>query len=80
VVLVVSDNGVGIAAEHIARIFDPFFTTKLGEGGSGLGLHIVYSLVQRSLGGRISVDSRPGEGARFTVVLPRVAPQAVEAD
>lgn len=78
--LVVSDNGIGIPTEHLTRIFDPFFTTKLGEGGSGLGLHIVYSLVQRSLGGRISVESSTGKGARFTVVLPRVAPQAAEAD
>lgn len=70
----VRDNGVGIPAEHLARIYDPFFTTKLGKGGSGLGLHIVYSLVQRTLGGRIGVESRPGHGACFTVVLPRVAP------
>jgi PAS domain S-box-containing protein len=76
--LSVSDDGVGIPPEHLTRIFDPFFTTKLGEGGSGLGLHIVYSLVQRGLGGRIDVDSQPGHGARFTVVLPRVAPQAVD--
>ena len=79
VALCVSDNGVGIPAEHLTRIFDPFFTTKLGEGGSGLGLHIVYSLVQRSLGGRIDVDSAPGRGARFTVVIPMNAPKIVEA-
>jgi PAS domain S-box-containing protein len=75
----VEDNGVGIPAEHLSRIFDPFFTTRLGEGGSGLGLHIAYSLVQRSLGGRIAVESAPGEGARFIVTLPLVAPQS-EAD
>jgi signal transduction histidine kinase len=80
VALSVDDDGVGIPTEHLARIFDPFFTTKLGEGGSGLGLHIVYSLVQRSLGGRIDVDSAPGRGARFTVVMPRRAPQRVEAE
>ena len=79
VALSVSDNGVGIPAEHLSRIFDPFFTTKLGEGGSGLGLHIVYSLVQRSLGGRIDVDSRPGRGACFTVVMPAVAPKTADA-
>ncbi|MGL6291114.1 MAG: ATP-binding protein [Silanimonas sp.] len=78
VALSVSDDGVGIPPEHLPRIFDPFFTTKLGEGGSGLGLHIVYSLVQRGLGGRIDVDSVPGHGARFTVVLPRVAPPMVD--
>ncbi|GAB3738506.1 hypothetical protein GCM10028794_21340 [Silanimonas algicola] len=78
VALSVSDDGVGIPPEHLARIFDPFFTTKLGEGGSGLGLHIVYSLVQRSLGGRIDVDSLPGRGARFTVVIPLTAPKIAE--
>jgi signal transduction histidine kinase len=79
VALSVSDDGVGIPAEHLSRIFDPFFTTKLGEGGSGLGLHIVYSLVQRSLGGRIDVDSTPGRGARFTVIMPMNAPKIAEA-
>jgi PAS domain S-box-containing protein len=78
--LQVSDNGVGIPAENLPRIFDPFFTTKLGEGGSGLGLHIVYSLVQRSLGGQISVDSKVGQGAQFIVRLPLSAPQAEQAD
>lgn len=73
--LCVADNGVGIPREHLPRIFDPFFTTKLGEGGSGLGLHIVYSLVERGLGGRITVESTPGAGARFIVTLPTVAPQ-----
>lgn len=78
--LQVCDNGVGIPAENLPRIFDPFFTTKLGEGGSGLGLHIVYSLVQRSLGGQIGVDSKVGQGAQFFVRLPRSAPQAEQAD
>ncbi len=78
--LQVCDNGVGIPAENLPRIFDPFFTTKLGEGGSGLGLHIVYSLVQRSLGGQIGVDSKVGQGAQFFVRLPRSAPQAEQAE
>lgn len=79
VALSVSDDGVGIPTQHLPRIFDPFFTTKLGEGGSGLGLHIVYSLVQRSLGGRIDVDSRPGHGARFTILMPFSAPKSSDA-
>lgn len=78
VALRVEDDGVGIAPEHLPRIFDPFFTTRLGEGGSGLGLHICYSLVRRTLGGRIEVESGPGKGARFALTLPRVAP-AMEA-
>jgi PAS domain S-box-containing protein len=72
--LQVSDNGVGIPAAHLPRVFDPFFTTKLGQGGSGLGLNIVYNLVTRSLGGTVHVASNPGEGATFSLVLPRHAP------
>jgi signal transduction histidine kinase len=72
----VADNGAGITPESQAKIFDPFFTTRLGRGGSGLGLHIVYSIVTRVLGGRISFSSKAGEGTRFVLVLPRVAPTA----
>jgi len=71
-----SDDGRGIAAEHLSRVFDPFFTTKLGSGGSGLGLHLCYTLVRSMLGGEISGSSEPGQGAVFELLLPRVAPQA----
>ncbi|HEY9345963.1 MAG TPA: HAMP domain-containing sensor histidine kinase, partial [Inquilinus sp.] len=74
VILDFADDGVGIPPENIGRIFDPFFTTRRGAGGSGLGLHIVYNLVTASLGGQITVDSAPGQGTRFTVILPLVAP------
>lgn len=72
--LMVRDNGAGIPAAHLPRVFDPFFTTKLGQGGSGLGLNIVYNLVTKSLGGTVHVASNPGEGATFSMVLPRLAP------
>jgi PAS domain S-box-containing protein len=78
VILGFADDGAGIPPETIGRIFDPFFTTKRGAGGSGLGLHIVYNLVTASLGGQITVDSTPGRGTRFTVILPLVAPGAAE--
>ena len=72
--ITVADNGIGIPAAHLDKVFDPFFTTKLGKGGSGLGLNIVYNLVNTSLGGRIQVVSEPGTGARFVLLLPlRVA-------
>jgi len=75
--LVVSDNGNGIPAAIQPKIFDPFFTTKLGQGGSGLGLHLVYQMVTNLLGGGITVDSAAGKGTTFTVTLPLVAPVTV---
>ena len=80
VVLTVADNGIGIPAEHQHHIFDPFFTTRMGKGGSGLGLSIVYGLATGMLGGQISVDSSPGQGARFTLDLPLTAPAHPELD
>lgn len=71
----VHDNGGGIAATDIAHVFDPFFTTKLGQGGSGLGLNIVYNIVTANLGGDILVESPPGQGTTFTIVLPVTAPE-----
>jgi two-component system, NtrC family, sensor kinase len=72
VVLEVSDNGEGITPENLAKIFDPFFTTKPEGKGVGLGLAVVYGIVQEH-GGEITAVSKTGEGATFTVVLP-VAP------
>ena len=69
------DDGSGIATEHQKKIFDPFFTTKLGQGGSGLGLHIVYTLVNGVLGGRIELHSQPGQGSEFVLHLPVSAPK-----
>jgi len=79
VVLRFQDTGVGIAAENLSRIFDPFYTTKEVGEGTGLGLSVSYSLVER-LGGRISVESTPGQGSCFTVELPveRPTPSAEE--
>jgi two-component system, NtrC family, sensor kinase len=72
----VSDDGSGIAPEHLDRIFEPFFTTRRNRGGTGLGLHVVYNLVTHKLGGTIRVDSRPGEGSQFLIEIPGVAPGA----
>ncbi len=77
VTLQVSDNGRGIAAEHLAHVFDPFFTTKLGKGGSGLGLAVSHRIATRVLGGRMWVQSQPGQGSRFELTIPRVAPVVV---
>jgi signal transduction histidine kinase len=75
VALHVRDNGNGISASNQERIFDPFFTTKMGVGGSGLGLHIVHSIVSDILGGRITVRSEEGCGTCFTLSLPLEAPR-----
>lgn len=72
--LVVQDNGVGMSPDLMLKAFDPFFTTKLGQGGSGLGLHIVYNLVHGVLGGEISLTHPQGRGLVFVLSLPKVAP------
>lgn len=68
--LSVSDNGCGMDTETASHIFEPFFTTKRGQGGSGLGLHIVFNLVTSVLGGSISVQTAPGQGSRFLIRVP----------
>ena len=65
----VTDNGVGIDEALVARIFDPFFTTKKEGKGSGLGLSIVKNIVEGH-GGRVTVESRVGEGTTFRISLP----------
>ena len=75
-----SDNGCGMSIDVRRRAFDPFFTTRRDQGGTGLGLHIVYSIVTNRLGGRLDLDSEPGAGTRIQMILPRTAPleQAAE--
>lgn len=72
--LSVRDNGAGIDAANLGKIFEPFYTTRRGQGGTGLGLHLVYNLVTQKLGGRVEVESQRGAGSLFRVVLPRSAP------
>ena len=70
----VSDDGVGMSDEIQRRALDPFFTTRRSEGGTGLGLHIIFNLVTQQLGGRLTFESRLGWGTRFRISVPRVAP------
>ncbi len=65
-----ADDGRGIPKENLNKIFDPFFTTKRGQGGSGLGLHIIYNLVTQKLGGTIRCESEVGKGTRFVIETP----------
>ena len=67
----VKDNGKGIPPENLARVFEPFYTTKAPGKGTGLGLSVSYRIVQQH-GGQIRVESRPGAGSKFTVILPLV--------
>lgn len=78
--IIFSDNGCGMSLDVRRRAFDPFFTTRRDQGGTGLGLHIVYSVVTNRLGGRLDLDSEPGRGTRIRILLPLVAPleQAAE--
>ncbi|MET0219826.1 MAG: ATP-binding protein [Tardiphaga sp.] len=68
-----SDNGVGMSPDVQRQAFDPFFTTRRNEGGTGLGLHIVYNLVTQQLGGRMMLESRLGQGTTFRIIMPRAA-------
>jgi two-component system sensor kinase FixL len=68
-VIEVTDNGRGIAPEHLSHVFEPFFTTKPVGQGTGLGLSISYSLVERHHG-RLEVANRPGQGTTFSIHLP----------
>ncbi|AJY38503.1 HAMP domain protein [Burkholderia humptydooensis] len=67
--IAISDNGCGIASEHLTRIFEPFFTTKPVGKGTGLGLSISYGIVS-SHHGQLTVESEPGRGTTFHIVLP----------
>ena len=68
------DDGCGMSRDVRRQAFDPFFTTRRDQGGTGLGLHIVYSIVMNCLGGRLNLDSEPGKGTKIQLILPRVAP------
>jgi PAS domain S-box-containing protein len=72
----ISDTGSGIAPEHMNRIFEPFFTTKPVGSGTGLGLSLSYGIVKKH-GGRIEVESVPGQGTTFTVRLPIAQPAGI---
>jgi PAS domain S-box-containing protein len=69
-----SDDGCGMSPDDRRKAFDPFFTTRRDQGRTGLGLHIVHSIVTNYLGGRLNLDSEPGEGTKIQLVFPRVAP------
>lgn len=81
VVLIYRDDGVGMNEAVRARVFEPFFTTRRGQGGSGLGMHILFNLVTGLLGGEVQLQTAPEQGVRFEIRLPRqVAARAASPD
>ncbi len=69
--IIFADNGNGMTPDVQRQAFDPFFTTRRNDGGTGLGLHIVYNLVTQQLNGRMMLESRPGQGTTFRIIMPR---------
>ena len=69
------DDGNGMDDDVQRHVFDPFFTTKMGQGGTGLGMNIVYNIVTGVLGGRIQIKSQPGMGTTVHVLIPKAAPR-----
>ena len=78
--IIFADNGAGMTPDVQRQAFDPFFTTRRNEGGTGLGLHIVYNLVTQQLGGRMMLESREGQGTTFRIIMPRVAKGSASGD
>jgi signal transduction histidine kinase len=74
IAITVADTGYGIEKKNLASIFDPFFTTKPTGEGTGLGLSVSYGIV-KSHGGEILVESEPGKGALFKILLPVISPE-----
>ncbi len=71
--IIFADDGAGMTPDVQRQAFDPFFTTRRNDGGTGLGLHIVYNLVTQQLGGRMMLESRLGQGTTFRIIMPRIA-------
>ena len=71
--ITVQDNGCGISAENLKKVFSPFFTTKPVGKGTGLGLSVCYGIVD-GMGGTMTVESEPGKGTQFKILLPAVSP------
>jgi len=72
--IIFSDDGCGMSPDVRRQAFDPFFTTRRHQGGTGLGLHIVHSVVTNRLGGQLRLNSEPGEGTDVRIILPRQVP------
>ena len=72
IIMKYSDDGIGMKEKELTKLFEPFYTTKRGQGGSGLGAHLIYNLVTQSLEGKLSVSSTLGQGLCFEISLPNL--------
>jgi signal transduction histidine kinase len=72
--IIFSDDGCGMSPDVRRQAFDPFFSTRRHQGGTGLGLHIVHSVVTNRLGGQLRLSSEPGAGTDVRIILPRQMP------
>ncbi|OEE31361.1 histidine kinase [Vibrio genomosp. F10 str. ZF-129] len=78
IVLEYTDNGSGVENALHQKIFEPFFTSKRGKGGSGLGLNLVFNLLKQKLSGDLQFESEPGQGVKFTLIIPKDLPLSIE--
>lgn len=74
------DDGCGIPEEILSKVFDPFFTTRRGQGGTGLGLNIVFNIICKQFGGTISAHNNSEGGALFKIAIPRVTRELTEKE
>jgi len=72
IIIIFKDDGVGINKQNLEKIFDPFFTTNREDGGTGLGMNIVYNIITNKLKGSITKNSKPNEGVVFEITLPLI--------
>jgi signal transduction histidine kinase len=70
-IFIYKDDGKGISKENLTKIFNPFFTTNREQGGSGLGLNILYNIITQKLNGTIECKSKLGKGVVFFIKIPR---------
>lgn len=75
-----NDDGSGIPEDILGKIFDPFFTTRRGQGGTGLGLNIVFNIINKQFGGTISAENKPQGGALFRINIPRITRELTEKE
>ena len=75
-----SDDGKGIAKEHLPKIFDPFYTTNRGGGGTGLGLHVVFNIINQTFKGKIICESVLGHGTIFKITIPLAEPDHMQSE